>query len=269
MKFEQVEKKVERPPAAHNVARLLDPESESQTIVNIAKFAVSIPAFNYLGAQTVIRDRVALGLGLETAVRTVRKAGAPAGREQNEALVRGFFSYDDMRKYSDARLVESYQGQFKISRDISVPTSPTFTILEKGKQIPVVLCGWKTFNLRRDQIRAWLSMLESGLFSFADYRTSPWEVLLFPEQDTAEGLVRCPRVIRPGEYNLLNASELRDLAAMYARAQKEAMPLAREIWEKREVARKERTSNERDSVYDVGNGPDVNQPDLFADRPES
>ena len=57
MKFEQVERKVKNPPAAQNVARLLDPQSEIKTTENIAKFAVSIPAFNYLPGQTVIRDR--------------------------------------------------------------------------------------------------------------------------------------------------------------------------------------------------------------------
>lgn len=46
MKFEHVEKKVANPPAAHNVARLLDPTCETRTIENIARFAVSIPAFN-------------------------------------------------------------------------------------------------------------------------------------------------------------------------------------------------------------------------------
>jgi hypothetical protein len=110
-------------------------------------------------------------------------------------------------------------------------------------------------------------MLDSGLFSFADYRTSPWEVVLFPEHDTPDGLVRCPRVIRSGEYNLLSERDLRELAAMYARAQKEAMPLAREIWEKREKVRIERSIIDHASRQDMTDRPDHFQPDLFAKGP--
>lgn len=263
MKFEQVEKKVVNPPAAHNVARLLDPDSEVRTTENIAKFAVSIPAFNYLTGQTAIRDRVSMGLNLETAVKTVRNAGSPAGRAQNEALVRAFFAYDDIRRYSDARVLDSYKGQFKISREIAVPTHPTFTLLEKSKQVPIVICGWKKFPLRREQIRAWLSMLESGLFSFADYSASPWEVVVFAEEERAIGAIRQPKVIRPGDYQLFSASDLRDLAAMYSRAQKAAMPLARDLWEKREQARKQR-QNESEVRTPIDQR-DERQTEMFAD----
>jgi hypothetical protein len=240
MKFEQVEKKIQNPPAAHNVARLLDPDSEIKTTLNIARFAVSIPSFNYLVADAMIKDRVALKLELETAVAATRTKGAPSGRNQNESLVRAFFAYDELRGYSNARVVDPYKGSFRISRSITVPTPPTFVILENGKQVPVVICGWKNFSLKREQIRVWVSMLDSGLFSFADYLDAPWEIALFPEQDTSDGCTRFPKIIRPGDYALMRPSDLSELSAMYARAQKAAMPIAREMWEKRERVRKEK-----------------------------
>lgn len=239
MTFSKVEAKINRPPAAHNVARLLDPSSETKTTDNIARFSLGIPTFNYVGATKMIKDKVALGLDLATALKAVSESGSPAGRIQNQKLVRAFYAYDKTRKYSDRKVLDSYNGQFRISRKVMVPTSPTFTIFEHGHQVPVVMCGWKDMPLRPDQIRAWLSMLESGLFSFADYRNSPWEVLLFLEETTENGKIRQPRVIRRGEYNLFTEAELRELAAMYARAQKAAMPIARELWEKREEKRKE------------------------------
>lgn len=265
MGFERIEKKVIRPPGAHNVARLLDPDSELKTAENIARFALSIPAFNYVGGLKVCRDRVALGITLETAVKAVRNSGAPSGRDQNEKLVQAFFAHDELRRYSELPVLDSYRGQFMISREIAVPTAPTFTVYEKGNQVPVVVCGWKTFALRRDQIRAWLSMLESGLFSYVDYRYSPWEVLLLAESGYPDDLCRRARVIRRGEYNLFTESDLRELATMYARAQRAAMPVARELWEKREQRRKER-ENERPSAPQAP-GPETS-PDLFAIRGE-
>ncbi|MBV1690108.1 hypothetical protein KRR38_21085 [Novosphingobium sp. G106] len=261
MSFDRIEKKIVRPPAAHNVARLLDPESELKTTDNIARFALSIPAFNYVSALKVCFDRVALGIDIETAVNAVRQSGAPSGRIQNEQLVRAFFKHDEMRKYSNLKVLDSYRGQFMISRDISVPTVPTFTVFESGRQVPVVICGWKSFNLRRDQIRAWLSMLESGLFSFADYRGSPWEILLLPDAGDVAKPAREARVIRSGEYNLFSEAELRELAAMYARAQKAAMPIARELWHQREQRRREK---ERDLPSRPGMPDRDSPPDLFA-----
>lgn len=261
MTFDRIEKKIIRPPAAHNVARLLDPDSELKTTENIARFALSIPAFNYIGALKICYDKVALGINLETAVSAIRKTGAPSGREQNEKLVRAFFEHDDRRRYSDLPVLDSYRGQFMISREIAVPTAPAFTIYERGKQVPVVMCGWKNFGLRREQIRAWLSMLQSGLFSYVDYRQSPWEVLLLPEVIDGEVPIRSARVIRPGEYNLLSEPDLRELAAMYARAQKAAMPIARELWDAREAKRRQRERGQPDQPQmPAPDGP----PDLFA-----
>ena len=262
MKFEQVERKIVQPPAAHNVARLLDPDSRERTVVNIARFAVSIPAFNYLPALSVIKDRVAMGLNLETGIKTVQKCGAPGGRENNEALVRAFFDHDATRKYSEARAVENFPGQFRISRDISVPTKATFTVLENEKQVPVVICGWKRFPLAPQQIRAWLSMLNDGLFSVTDYIHSPWEVVVYAKEDQSDSDGRVPHIIRPGDYPLFNQRELRELAAMYSQAQKEAMPIARELWQRREERRKEK-SVDQPSVntphYDDGS-----QTEMFA-----
>lgn len=259
MSFDTVEKKILRPPAAHNVARLLDPSCEIKTTRNIAKFAIGIPSFNYNPALKVCQDRVALGIDEATALKAVRDAGAPAGRAQNASLVRAFYAFDSLRGYSKLRVLDSYDGQFRISRNIIVPTKPTFTVLEAGKQVPVVLCGWKDFALSNEQLRAWITMLESGLFSFADYRTSPWEVILFPETTSANGNLRTPRVIRKGDVSLFTEPQMRELAAMYARAQQAAMPIARQLWEERELKRSSRVA-----PVEVSDGPAPALRDLFA-----
>lgn len=261
MSFDRIERKILRPPAAHNVARLLDPSCEIKTTQNIARFAVGIPSFNYLPATKVCIDRVALGIDLSTALKAVGQKGAPAGREHNASLVRAFWQFDEERAYSKLRMLDNYDGQFRISREIAVPTSPTFTVLEKSKQVPVVLCGWKDFALVQDQVRAWLTILESGLFSFADYRSSPWEVILLPEEDGADGKTRRPLVIRRGDYSLFSEEDMRELASMYSRAQRAAMPIAREMWEKRERRRREKQVDLGDIVQPGGRD---GQGDLFA-----
>lgn len=207
-------------------------------------------------------DRVRLGVELRTALTAVSNVGSPAGRDQNASLVKAFFSYDKHRAYSSLKSVEPYRGQYLISRDIKVPTSATFVVVEYGKQVPIVLCGWKNFRLEKDQVRAWLTMLDSGLFSISDYRHSPWEVLLFPDQPGDDGFERQPLLIREGDYKLFSQAEMRDLASMFARAQRAAMPIARELWEAKEARRRDKLRREGLLPADLGDSDML--PDLFA-----
>ncbi|MEG3123267.1 hypothetical protein [Sphingomonas sp. GB1N7] len=257
--FNAVEKKVSRPPGAQNCARLNVIGDELATTKLIANFAVSIPPFNYLPAMKQCQTHVQLGLELDTAVNAVLCSGAPAGRGQNASFVEAFFRYDECRGYSLARCVESYNGEFRLSRDIRVPTKPTFTILENGNLIPVSLCGWKSISLDRSQIRFWMTMLEEGLYSHTDYRRSPAEVVFFLEQQTETGPVRIPYIIKRGDYSLFSPNEMREQAELYVRAQSAALPIARALWEDRERKRKERDR----TIIRSEDKPDFREPGLF------
>ena len=239
-RFDSVARKVCRPPGGHNFARLNVLGDEERTTERISSFALSIPAFNYLPSISQIQTLVQLGLSVETAVNAVLSSGAPAGRVENERFVRAFFAFDELRGYSRARFVDSYVGQYRISRDVNVPTKPTFTVLEKGHQVPIIVVGWKHLDLEHDQIRLWFSLLESGLFSYADYRRSPAEVVFFPEQPSEPEPIRAPFVIKRGDYQLLSEAEMRNQAELYVRAQAAAMPIAEARWLERERRREER-----------------------------
>jgi hypothetical protein len=257
--FEAVAKKISRPPGAQNCARLNVIGDEAATTNLIAKFAVAIPPFNYIPGMTQCRTHVQLGLELETAKNAVLRSGSPAGRDQNAAFVEAFFQHDKIRGYSRCRSVESFNGEFRLSRDIRVPTKPTFTILENGNLVPVSLCGWKSLPLDRSQIRFWMTMLEEGLYSHTDYKRSPAEVAFFLEEPSDTGPIRSPHIIRRGDYSLFSPSEMREQAELYVRAQTAALPIAKAIWEDRQRRRKERDQGIK---RDDGN-PDHPAPGLF------
>lgn len=264
MKFNSIIRKIKNPPAAQNLVRLIDVDDEAKTISNVANFALSIPSFNYLSGTKMCIDRVKMGLDLKTALAAVAKSGAPEGRPYNAAFVEAFFKHDEKRGYSTRKYVDSYLGQYRISRDINVPTTPTFTVIENGMQIPIVLCGWKEMMLTNSQLKMWLTMLESGLFSYGDYRHSPGEVLIFPEEKIGEKSVRQPRVIKRGEIQCYTEAEMRDIVAMYARAQEAAMPIAEMRWHEREERRRRK---QREIVIETprGDSSDFGQRDMFAD----
>lgn len=265
MKFENVKNKIKRPPSVHNLVRLINLNDELKTTKNVVNFALSIPSFNYASGTKMCVERVSIGLDLATALKAVERSGAPAGRAYNADFITAFFNYDEERRYSASQVFESYHGQYRISRDINVPTSPTFTIIENKEQVPVVLCGWKDLMLDKSQIQMWMTMLESGLFSYGDYRHSPGEVAIFPEQGTSETSDRQPLIINRGDYALFSEPDMREIAAMYARAQEAAMPIAEQRWNHREQARKQRDKDRGGYDSPSGQSPtNFDQKDLFA-----
>lgn len=259
--LERVLTKVANPPAPQNWVRLIVPDDVAHTAKNIANFALGIPEFNYVVGSKMCHDKVRNNLDLDTALKACERFGAPAGREQNASFVKAFYAFDESRRYSDARYFDSYQGFFPIAREVRMPTKATFTVIENKKQVPVVLCGWKTVPLDFGQRRIVSTVYESGLFSYGSYRHSPAEIAFFPEFETEDGRVRLPEVWHRGEYGLLSASEIKDLLELYALAQEAAVPLIRDKW-----ADKERRRREKEGEQPTGAERPSLQIELFEGR---
>lgn len=100
-----------------------------------------------------------------------------------------------------------------------------------------------------------MTVLETGLFSYADYRRSPGRMVLFPINSEDE---RAPLVVTRGDYEMLSASELRDQSALYIEAQT-ALPIAEQLWHERE-AKRERSK----PTADIDILPLLRDPDLFS-----
>lgn len=258
MKFEDVIRKIDRPPAAQNFSRLNEPGDVAKTADRIVSFALGMPAFNYEPSMKACRDKVQFNLAEETALLSVRRSGAPAGRESNASFVEAFYAYDDERGYSKAKLAPSYDGSYRISRSVRVPTRPSFTIYENGRHVPIILCGWKALSLSHEQMRLWLTLLESGLFSYGDYRHSPAEILIFPEQKIGKFSSRTPLRIGRGDYDLFSNSEMNEIASAFIAAQELAAPIAKAKWDERESKRPRPSP----STAQEG-GYEEDHPDLF------
>lgn len=263
--LDSILKKVANPPAPQNWVRLIVAGDEFSTAKRIANLALGIPEFNYVVGTKMCHDRVRHKLELSTALKATARFGAPAGREQNGAFVKAFYAYDEVRRYSDAKYLDSYNGFFPISRDVKIPTKPTFTVLENRQQIPVVLCGWKSVPLDRSQRKIISTVYESGLFSYGAYRHSPGEIVFFPEGETLEGVERSAEVWQRGDWDLVPASELRDLLEFYASAQEMAEPIIREKWAKKLERDREKQRVERDAGL-ADPQPIYGQKDLFDPR---
>lgn len=253
--FDSIKRKVLRPPSAQNWTRLNAYGDLERTTLLIANFAVGIPSFNYQPGVGACKDRVKLDLDLDTAVKSVRRSGAPAGRMSNESLVRAFYEYDSERRYGAGGFAESFSdGAFRVSRQVLVPTKPTFTIRHSGILSPILLCGWQDFPFDDTHTRLFMTVLEIGLFSFADYRRSPAEVVLFPMTGSGDDRHRVPMIIKRGDFQSLSERQLREQSELYIQAQSAALPIAEQVWRQREEKRQREEQSQSESFVFAEDG---------------
>src|SRR5665213_952021 len=157
--FTKILAKLDRPPSGHNWVRFVH-ETRPIMTRSILSFANGQPRFTYQPASTAIRDRIQLGIALEAAVLVTQRFGAPAGRLQNEELVRAFFEYDRSRRYAAANCIEFEKEWFRVSRDVSVPVAPLVVIRERGNFVPLFFCGWSELALTLSQRRLLMTIYE-------------------------------------------------------------------------------------------------------------
>jgi hypothetical protein len=221
--FEKIFAKLDRPPFAHNFVRLVA-DDELRTAKNIVSLAVSHIPFQYSSAYTVIGDRIQFKIPIDQALKAVNLKGAPVGRPHNASLVKAFYEHDQSREYSAARVIEHERAFFRVSRGILVPVSPLRVIIERGKFVPLFVCGWNYPNLTRLQRRLLATICEDAFLSLTDYADSPAEYLFFPRNRAAEPMnagphqiVRTPDIWHRSDYEPLSSAELTEQIEIYLR----------------------------------------------------
>ncbi|MDI7773963.1 hypothetical protein [Asticcacaulis sp. EMRT-3] len=200
--------KLDRPPSGHNWSRFVHDGDVTRTTKEIVAFVKGVPKITYVTGSSAIRDRIQFGIDLETAINVTRRGGAPAGRIQNENLVRAFFEYDAIRRYTSCSYIEAEREWFRVSREVSVPVSPLAVVREKGQFVPVFLCGWSELKLTHFQRRLLVTIYEDAFLSLTDFQSSPAEFLFFPNLLEAGKKKRVAEVWQRGDYQLLTGAEL-------------------------------------------------------------
>ncbi|AYM04333.1 hypothetical protein [Agrobacterium tumefaciens] len=231
--------KLDRPPSGPNWVRFVQ-DDVARTTKSIVSFVKGSPRFTYLSGYTAIKDRIQLGINLETALAAASRSGAPAGRKQNEDLVRSFFEHDEKRRYATHNFVEFDKEWFRVSRDVAVPVSPLSVIREQGKFVPLFVCGWSELNLTDFQRRLLVTICEDAFLSLTDYQNSPAEFLFFPKGDNGTELKREAEVWQRGDYDLLSDHDLNAAVEIFLQSRELARQiLLREMAEDAERRRRE------------------------------
>ncbi|MBS3650811.1 hypothetical protein KEU06_19550 [Pseudaminobacter sp. 19-2017] len=218
--------KLDRPPAGPNWVRFIGADLPSTT-KSILSFAKGIPQFTYQTGYAAIKDRIQLGIELETALGIVRHRGSPAGKVQNEELVRAFYAHDDERGYAARNPIDFERGHFLVSREVQVPVAPLSVIRERGTFLPIFVCGWSTLSLTLMQRRLLVTICEDAFLSLTDYQNGPAEYLFFPKDGEK---VRSAETWQRGDYEQLSGGQLADCIEMFLEARDEARRVLMEEW---------------------------------------
>lgn len=255
----KVLRKLDRPPSGPNWVRFIY-DDVLRTAKAILRFAKGQPPFSYQAAYAAIKDRIELLIELDAAVRVATSKGAPAGWTQNKELVEAFFEYDQRRKFSASNAIGFDREYFKVSRDVVVPVAPISVIREKGKFVPVFICGWADNPLLLSQRRLLATITDDAFLSLTDYQKSPSEYLFFPRDKEVGESKRQPEVWSRGDYDLLSKSELDQCLEVFVLAREIArQTLLQEIEELRAKERAERAKAPTESTK-------TEEPDLFTKK---
>lgn len=200
--------KLDKPPSGHNWSRFVHDGDVARTTKEIVAFVKGVPNITYVTGSAAIKDRIQCGIDLETAVNVTRRSGAPAGRIQNENLVRAFFEHDALRRYPTCSYIETEREWFRVSRDINVPVSPLTVVRERGVFIPLFVCGWSEIKLTHFQRRLLVTVYEDAFLSLTDFQSSPAEFLFFPNVIEDGKKKRAAEVWQRGDYQLLTDVEI-------------------------------------------------------------
>ncbi len=218
-KLLKVLRKLDHPPAGPNWVRFIHQADPARTAKAIVRFAKGQPPFNYQPAYRAIKDRIEIGISLDTALRVASKRVAPAGLVQNRELVEAFFDHDDERRYSASNPIGFDLEYFRVSREVIVPVAPLSIIRENRKFVPIFLCGWTSNPLLLIQRRLLMTIYEDAFLSLTDYQSSPAEVLFFPKEegneDAPEERKRGPEVWPRGAYDLLSKRDLDECVEVF------------------------------------------------------
>jgi hypothetical protein len=215
-------KKLDRPPYVHNWVRYNYPD-KWKTANEIVAFAKNAPQVTYAAGSSIVRDRIALKLDRETALKAALTTGHKKSRPHVADFVNAFYDYDATRNYTGLPSYDQFVEPYRIGREIKIPVKPLIIISEQGVLKPVFVVGWATMPLVRFQVRLLMTVLEDAVFSLTDFQKSPAEFVSFPRTEKSKTAPRAPQVWTRGDYDLLSKVEMKQQADIYL----EALSLAR------------------------------------------
>jgi hypothetical protein len=219
--------KLDRPPYAHNWVRYNYPELEKTTNELVA-FALGRPQITYAAGAPIVRDRIALKLDRETALKAAASKGHKKSRPYVIEYVNAFYDYDEVRYFSGRPSYDEYVAPFQISREVRIPVKPLIVIAERGILEPVFSVGWATMPLIRFQRRLLMTVFEDAVFSLTDFQNSKGEFICFPKAKRSNSDARTSEVWRRGDYDLLSKSELKEQVEIYLLALQKAKTIVAE-----------------------------------------
>jgi hypothetical protein len=235
--------KLKQPPSVPNWIRYNHP-SVAMTRKAIVSFALGFPNHSLFAIYPIIGDMITFGTSEADALRGIQNHDNPKVCQLGREIIQAFAAFLRKEKITGIRIFEDFSGQFRVARDIVVPVTPTFVILENGLPTPVFFIGWTTMPFSDRQKRLLTTAIDDAVLSFSDFKGARGHIFCAPRPKGSKS----ERIIRhwtTEDHPRFSSEELNRQLDRYATALELAGPDIRD-----ELARRAHLKNAPQHYHD-------------------
>lgn len=184
----------------------------------LVSFALNFPRYSYASGNTIVRDCINLSIDDRTAIEAVSTKGAPISRHLNVEYVSAFLENREALNLVGIPTFDQFVTPYPISADVQVPVKPLTTCLDGGKLRAIFSVGWATVPFNDFQWRLLSTIMEEAVFSLEDLKDANGEFHSFPRENSENPDSRKSLLMKRGDFQLLQPSELREVTDNYLTA---------------------------------------------------
>lgn len=251
--------KLKQPPSVPNWTRYNHP-SVPMTRKAIVSFALGFPTHSLFSIYPVIGDMITFGTSEADALKGIERHDNPRVRQLGKEIIQAFAAFLRTDKLEGIRIFEDFSGQFRVARDIVVPVTPTFIILENGLPTPVFFIGWTTMPFSDRQKRLLTTAIDDAVLSFGDFKGARGHIFCAPRPKGSKS----ERIIRhwtTDDHPRFSSEELNGQLDRYATALELAGPDIKNELDRRTSLKDAKQRPQDASTAEQNNNRD--QGDLF------
>jgi hypothetical protein len=150
-------------------------------------------------------------------------------KEAGKEILPLFFEFANEARLDGLSAFKGFSSPYPIGRvnneTLSIPVTPTFTILQNGKLVPVFVIGWATMPLNDYQKRLLSTIIHDAILTQQDFLGSDALIVCTPRHKKTKA--RHLLTWSAKEYADLSLTELQEQFSRYRKALEEVVRILR------------------------------------------
>jgi hypothetical protein len=223
-KIEEVIRRLRRPPSVANWVRHNFKRSD-RTRRGLLNFAKAPPLYSLSDIYGICGAIVTDQLSFHQAMRCLEGVKDKRAKEAGKEIVPLFHKFAQEAQLDGLAAFKGFSSPYPIGRanneTLSIPVTPTFTILNEGKLVPVFVIGWASMPLNDYQKRLLSTIIHDAILTQQDFIGSDALIVCTPRNKRTKA--RDLMTWKATEYADLSQDELQEQFSRYRSALEEVI----------------------------------------------